>query len=379
MQQSQPQHGIVVGYSAAATEAAYREVTSTSNMTPPPVGSIQIKAGWVILTTEEVASGRYHTASGTYFVTGDDGQPQAKTATFGLVGIHIIQRIHTGSGDESGGAMGGTFVFATFEHKDNDTAGFTYSNYYDPLNDPAYPKTGQPPYPKELPIDPKTNKPYVEGFYPPLTDPYPVTRRFQPISQKAPKPLGTQEVNEAVWAAIAAINPNSVWLNYRLIGTQFRAVSATDVARQVRPGQPPSQPYPSPRYPVTAYDPTGIGQPLYLANLVIETNADLQQFQGIPPGVPTIDKYQGVGVLPNMSFNYDRAGNNLSFARQRLQHGRVHGLPRRCTVARLLLQFCVKGWLCGCDYGHAVTFRHCGRDPPKRQTRRQAYREDLHE
>ena len=271
-------------------------------------------------------------------------------ATFGLVGIHIIQRIHTGSGGASGGAMGGTFVFATFEHVDNDKAGFTYSNYYDPLNDPANTLVGAPDtlhYPKELPIDPKTGQPYAAGFYPPLTDPYPVKRVFQPISQKAPKPLGTKEVNQVVWEAIRKKNRKSVWLNYRLIGTQFRAVNVTDVARQVRPGEPRQQGYPPPRYPVTEYDPTGIGQPLYLANLVIETNADLQRFQGIPPGVPTIDKYHGVGVLPNTSFNYDRAGNNLSFARSAYNMGgcmACHGVAQSLGYS---FSFVLKGGYAG--------------------------------
>ena len=50
-------------------------------------------------------------------------------ATFGLVGIHIIQRIHQGTG-AAAHPQGGTYIFATWEHVGNDKAGFTYSNYF---------------------------------------------------------------------------------------------------------------------------------------------------------------------------------------------------------------------------------------------------------
>ncbi len=344
-QQPQADHQIVIGYSAADTNAAYAEASPSTDLTPPAVGSIQIKAAWVILSADEAASGRYHTAEATYFTT-VDGEPRAQQATFGLVGIHIIQRIHTASGETSADARGGTFVFATFEHVDNDTAGYTYSNYYDPLNDPAFPAaTPDGPYPPELPLE--DGKPYPADFYPALTDAYPVVRRFQPISQQAPRPLGTKEVNEAVWAAIKARNPGSVWLNYQLIGTQFQAVDVTAVAAQERPGQPPQTPYPETRYPVTEYDPTGIGQPAYLANLVIETNADLQLFQGIPPGVPTIDKYSGVGVAPNETLNYDRSGNNLSFARSGYNMGGCMGCHGVAQTLGYSFSFVLKGGYAG--------------------------------
>ena len=187
--------------------------------------------------------------------------------TFGLVGLHIIQRVHRGTG-ENAYPQGGDFVFATWEHVGNDTAGFTYSNYFGGNAD------GAP----------------ANGFYPALTATLPVSRQF-PILP------GTQAVNKQVHQAIRAVNPKSVWLNYHLIGTQFQAADV------LSPSEIPS-----------ANDPTGTGQPLFLANSVIETNVGLQNFQGLPPGETPTKKFAQNGIEPNPHKNaFDRTRNNVSF------------------------------------------------------------------
>src|SRR4029453_3754809 len=76
-----------------------------------------------------------------------------------------------------------------------------------------------------------------------------------------PYPLPT---TQALDLQVQASLSNSVWKNYRLIGTQFLAMDV--------------------RHPNAEQRSTPAGQPLYLANLVIETNRGLQQFQGQPPG-----------------------------------------------------------------------------------------------
>ncbi|MGH2626690.1 MAG: hypothetical protein ACRDHY_08585, partial [Anaerolineales bacterium] len=248
----------------------YGKITPTSNLTPCPLGSIHLKAAWIPLQDEDPA--QYHTAEAAYFKT-ENGKTCMSYGTFGLVGLHIIQRIHQGSpADANANPLGGTYVFATWEHVDNDTAGFTYANFF-----PGQPFVGPP----------------ARGFYPQPSAALPVRRKFPILA-------GTQQVNDTVHAAIAAIDPDSVWLNYQLVGVQFQPV---DVNAPPPPGTP---------FPVGPNDPTGIGQPLYLANLVIETNEGLQHFQGLPPLAAPISQFQNI-IAKNGTLQFNRNTPNLAF------------------------------------------------------------------
>ena len=87
----------------------------------------------------------------------------------------------------------------------------------------------------------------------------------------------TRLITDRYHALIKAANPASVWLNYQLIGVQYLPVSCW--GRNNRPCAPTG-------FQVGLEDPTNNGQPFYLANLVIETNWGLQNFQGVPPNPP---------------------------------------------------------------------------------------------
>ena len=92
-----------------------------------------------------------------------------------------------------------------------------------------------------------------------------------------------------------------------LVGTQFASVDLS--------GQDP--PF-SPANPPVTYDPTGIGQNAYLANLVIETNYGLQNFQGLPPGLDVIEHYgnnarTGARIKGNPSPGFLRQSPNLAW------------------------------------------------------------------
>jgi hypothetical protein len=265
------QSNSVTSYSAqACIDNYYGKITPTGNLTPCPVGSIHLKAVWIQLQDEDPA--KYHTAEAAFFKT-ENGKTCISYGTFGLIGLHIIQRIHQGSAaDTNAGPLGGTYIFATWEHVDNDTAGFTYANFF-----PGQPFVGPP----------------ARGFYPQPSAALPVQRKF-PILD------GTQQVNADVHAAIAAIDPDSVWLNYQLVGVQFQAVDVD---------APPAA---NPAFPVGPNDPTGIGQPLYLANLVIETNDGLQQFQGLPPLAAPIPQFQKL-ITKNGTLEFNRKTPNLAF------------------------------------------------------------------
>lgn len=252
----------VLSYDAQGCIDNYSSVTPTSNVTPCQTGSIQIKTAWIPLINGEDPK-KYHTAAAAVFKTQRNPSNPQQTETcidydpsvlYGLVGIHIIQRIHQGAGGGSANPQGGTFIFATWEHVDNDKAGFTYANFLPPQTAKAV--TPNPPY-----IPPVS-------FYPLPGNALAVKRRFPILS-------GTANVNTAVHNAIRKIDPNSVWLNYQLIGTQFQPI-ALPTEQPAVPPFPTTLPNP---------DPTNIGQNVYLANSVVETNDGLQLFRGLPPNV----------------------------------------------------------------------------------------------
>jgi len=291
-------------YSAAKAMHGYKtKVTPMSQVTPALSGAVQLKAAWIRLLPGDDKS-KYHTAEALYFssqplpppILGPPGARQGcfETATFGLVGLHIIQRIHQGTGTTAD-PHGGTFIFATWEHVSNDGAGFTYSNHYGGTAPPA------------------------KGFYPTASAALPVKRRFPILS-------GTQAVNNEVHRLIRARNPNSVWLNYQLVGTQFQAMNVAAATNPTAPGTPP-QSGTMPPATMNVNDPTNIGQPLYLANTVIETNEDLQKFQGLPPMEKLIARFKEkpFRIKPNTNIQFKRDFQNLGFQGQGYNMGGCMG------------------------------------------------------
>ncbi|HET9765855.1 MAG TPA: hypothetical protein VFS60_03350 [Thermoanaerobaculia bacterium] len=237
-------------YEAAATAGLY----GSSPTTPPPVGSVQVKSAWKLLSS---ADPTYHTTDAVYFSTTPAGTPCYSVATFGLIGLHIIQRAHMGdSGDANADPVGGTFVFATWEHNSiADGGGYSYVSFLS-----------------------------AGGVEQQNPTPYPALANAIPVHRQQKYPLATTSgVTQAVYQQLPA---NSVWRNYRLVGTQFYSN-------------------------VTAATTAQYNQPYFLANLVVETNNGLQNFQGLPPKVTPNPNYKGftptTGAynpnVPNVSFN----------------------------------------------------------------------------
>jgi hypothetical protein len=239
-----------VGYDANTTLGLYGSYPTT----PPPIGSVQVKSAWKMLAS---ADPTYHTTDAVYFQTTSNNERCYSVGIFGLIGLHIIQRAHMGSSsDVNASPVGGTFIFATWEHNSIANGnGYTYVNFLSAggadQNNPT---------------------------------PYPLLANAIPVTRQQPYPLATTNgVTQAVHGKLPA---NSVWANYRLIGTQFYAAVTSATSAQYN-------------------------QPYYLANLVVETNNGLQNFQGLPPNITPISQYSGFTAttgsynpkVPNVSYN----------------------------------------------------------------------------
>ncbi|MCZ6857519.1 MAG: hypothetical protein O7F70_05925 [Gemmatimonadetes bacterium] len=272
-------------YDAASVAALYDSLPHPDTL--PPIGSVQLKAAWLMLTPEEVSSNTYLTTDAVYYKTPEP--PSQDTLcyavdTFGLIGLHIIQRVHAFQGSRQPTeytefAHGGTFVFATWEHTDLPDSGVASSYYY------ANFLAGETNLVTGNPFGFSTNAHPFPNFTDTATTAINVIRM-----QNYPLP-STTAVNDSVHASIRRQNSSSVWLNYRLIGTQFVAVGSDSAS--------------------LTYN-----QPYYLANLVVETNQGLQHFRGLPPNVTVTPYYTDKLSIAGTGGQFAPTQPNVIFNRQ---------------------------------------------------------------
>jgi hypothetical protein len=109
-------------------------------------GAIEIKAAWVALPANGSLNYRYKTALAQYTLPG--GKPV--TATMGLVGLHIIHKVPGAN----------QFIWATFEHIDNDPD----DNNGNPTAPTLPPNPNQKPSPGYTFFNPKCN-PQTDTYY----------------------------------------------------------------------------------------------------------------------------------------------------------------------------------------------------------------------
>lgn len=263
---------------------------------PCLAGTIQTKSAWVLLGEGDDES-TYHTTSAQYFrYDEDEGEICSAQGLFGLIGFHIIQKTFEQP----------HFIYATWEHESTDVKGaYVYANYYQ--------NPGDGPVPT--------------GYYPAYPDSLPVERARDRLPS-------TDATNDRYHDLIEKANPASPWSHYNLTGVQFLPVQCYDVNGK--------QPCAADGFDVIdPPDPTNIGQPFYLANLVVETNWGLQNFQGVPPNfVPADDPSKEVGLTkgfmtsfdskpydfytPNDNPTFDRSMGNTG--NQRRNRGRVFNM-----------------------------------------------------
>lgn len=313
-----------------------------------PSGTVEAKAGWRQLTGDEAKSGRFHTQTVRYYTTPalykQFVDPNAKTPSgdicyvddvLGLMGLHIIHKTPTAP----------YFIYATFGQTDNiqTSAGTAVENADGkviaapsepplcpgncPSADAAYGiGTGADPakgiqvalasgddanqiqkftstaYPEnpEFPGAPYAKcQPGEQLYYsntsvpgpPDGTGPTPLPQGTICVTQRVhPIPQDVIDANAAAHQAIAQYNQangiaSSPWQYYKLVNVQWKPID-----------KPAGQIYAGTEVPAATY---------YQANIVVETDYNLQvfsgQFQGpfpdnTPPVANLITDYWGAGT-----------------------------------------------------------------------------------
>jgi hypothetical protein len=169
-------------------------------------GSIELKAAWTELD-DPAQYPNFLTTTATVTYPGKS----PKTATMGLVGLHIIHKTQNAQ----------QFVWATFEHVDNlprpgDSGPYTFFNAScNPASD--HYKCAANPNPCAT-VDPEHGCPQV--------DPYDAPQQVVRTKQAAIQP-DVASLNQAVWKLISAASPRSVFLNYQLINVLWPNSSFT--------------------------------------------------------------------------------------------------------------------------------------------------------
>ena len=247
-------------------EYDYGQTLTASSSTDLRNNSVEVKAAWRLMTGS-VDSSRYHTADAVYY-TGSEDAPVANNGTFGLVGLHIIQKTPNYP----------TFIFASFEQIDaleqpngQPTGLYYITDYtslgYDPIAGPTPQATinngsgslitvALPVANSSLPAQPGV----PSGHAGPVT-----------VVQPPTITSAVTQVNASVAALMNGSSDfdNSVWKYYELKGVQ--AIPTNEPA----PGSTP----------------TSETLDYYLANIVIESSQPgVQLFKGgvIGPGDPSI-------------------------------------------------------------------------------------------
>ncbi|HSR52260.1 MAG TPA: hypothetical protein VLV83_15645 [Acidobacteriota bacterium] len=257
-----------------------------SNMESPPPGStdyvsfpngtVEMKSGWRLLGADEDAS-RYRTATIRHYEKNSSGNPCYTDVTMAMMALHIIHKTPTAP----------YFIFATFEQADNlrtsdgslveDVNGNIVANSgatpFDPnitsqnatSADPATQDSVQVLSPHEADCTPDERLYYVNSVE---------TGRGQPFAspqgtvcvnlRKHAIPQDVIDANQAAHSAISSYNQQngvtgSPWGYYKLINVQW---------------QPINKPTPGQDY--TGSD----AATYYLANIVVETDYNLQVFSG---------------------------------------------------------------------------------------------------
>ncbi|WP_156338354.1 cytochrome c family protein [Chondromyces crocatus] len=191
-----------------------------------PIGAIELKGAWMEVDHPEHARwSRYKTVDA---IVMDAANGKCRTTTLALVGLHILHKTKSQN----------TWVWATFEHKDNVPA----ESPPNPANTPpgGYNFYSQSCQPKQVSV-PKDclakdmTSPVTVGCTANQSPPYylgegcPGPVPIQVTREKV-LPSNVQSVNRLAQAAIAEANPKSVWQYYELVNVIWSASPINDSA-----------------------------------------------------------------------------------------------------------------------------------------------------
>jgi hypothetical protein len=159
-------------------------------------GAIIIKSAWIVLTSKSDYQNYY-----TRTVNVKEKNGKIKTRTLGLVGMHIIHKV----------AEVTQWVWSSFEHIDNA-----------PLLDTATGEAILQPGVDYLYFNEKNTDTSLYNRHPDsIYQPNPFSRKQSQVVRIYPSLKSTDSINDQFHALIAKTDKNSVWLHYRLVGTQW--------------------------------------------------------------------------------------------------------------------------------------------------------------
>ncbi|MEM7358822.1 MAG: hypothetical protein AAF431_06985 [Pseudomonadota bacterium] len=307
----------VFGYGDGSCDATKGEAESgvSNAYVPCRTGAVHMKAAWIQLTDTELATNpiRYHTTTALYYETPpkETGKLCIAVDTFGLVGLHAIQRVKTSGIANPAGA----FVFATMEHRSVLDSSYAYPQKYTYVN---------------LLTNPLFGPPTAGDPYPTLDNAITVSRMIPTAGDKSAQTtcgLSAEQTCQVNAAALKKLSSaNSIWANYRLVGTQF---APNDCAFTEGDSDYEEKQLALCRYKTLS----ALGQPHFLANTLIETNQGLQHFLGLPPAQSRLQPNKWCApdasnsdycdlqaarlVGPNMDnggLNFDRGADNVVYS-----------------------------------------------------------------
>lgn len=249
-------------------------------------GAIEIKTAFLLVTNEnEHALKDFFQTEAIYYTAQYDPGTQTYSnytyhnGTFALLGMHIIHKTKSYP----------DFIFTSFEHVSLASMPFEFILLTPPP--PAYPGSNFNPFDAK----PPANAPNASQF----GTRHSVVRQSGPNptsnGQLYPVPPVLDQVTKAFHTKLAKLNPDSVWLNYRLIGVQANITEKW-----------------------AATPSAGAGPNHFMANHVIESDAFLGNFFG--PGF-------GSNPFPTGPAGPDgtRNGDNILYAGQTYNMGGCKG------------------------------------------------------
>ena len=164
-----------------------------------PVGAMEIKSAWKVLSDTEKAAGNFYMTEGTVYNNAKgDKSPGKNPVTLGLVGLHILHKTEKEP----------FWFWATFEHVDNTTKSFFNPNCKDCKDNTQTAAKPPPPYTELLPNGQPINKPVQVVRTTPIekndAEAPPLNKYYQGLLRDAGSVFQNYELVSVQWAFGAA-------------------------------------------------------------------------------------------------------------------------------------------------------------------------------